>query len=166
MIHGSLAAHHFAILALWQLCLGFYASRQWITLVQLKAICDIGVGQFLAVGLEQPTFVALLLHRFGASLHVRVRAFHIAWISFLVTKIIAFVYSIVTLIMFFPKAPLGFRITMTALLAVITITQIYSTLVLRMLAGRMQDQLKQAEITKTLRQLQKRLSNDLEHPGC
>ena len=49
MIHGSLAAHHLSIIALWQLIIGYYTTRDWISLVQLKAIADIGVGQLLAV---------------------------------------------------------------------------------------------------------------------
>ena len=134
MIHLPLAAHHLSIIALLQLIVGYYATRDWITLVQLKAISDIGFGQLLAAGLEQPTFVALLLHRFGFSLPTRVRAFNIAWISFFVTKAIAFVYTIVMLIVFWDETPVSYLIVMTVLLLVVSATQFYSILVLRMLA--------------------------------
>ena len=85
-------------------------------------------------GLEQPTFVALLIHRFGLSLPTRVRAFNVAWVSFLVTKVFAFIYSIVMLVVFWNDAPVSFIIVMVVLLTVVTVTQLQSTLVLHMLA--------------------------------
>ena len=111
------------------------------------------------------------------------------------TKVIAFVYTIVMLIVFWDETPVSYLIVMTVLLLVISATQFYSILVLRMLAvsvllalttllppshppssqadncyallaqGRFSEQLKKEEITKTLRQMQKRLSADIENPG-
>eukprot|EP01047_Picozoa_sp_COSAG01_P034346 COSAG01_NODE_2575_length_7433_cov_10.052495_4_plen_156_part_00 len=59
MIHGSLATHHCCIVLLWQVAIGYYASRDWIRPEQLQAISDTGFAQLLCAGLEQPTFVCL-----------------------------------------------------------------------------------------------------------
>ena len=42
-------------------------------------------------------FIALLMHRYGASLSSRARMFQVAWMSFALTKFVAFVYTIFSL---------------------------------------------------------------------
>jgi len=140
MIHGSLAVHHLSIVVLWQLTLGYYGSRHWITPVELKAITDSGFGQLLCAGLEQPTFIALLLHRFGASLETKSRAFEIAWVSFAITKSLAFLYTVVALVVNWSTAPMGWNVVMITMCCGITLTQVQSTKVLRQLSKRMQSQ--------------------------
>ena len=159
MIHASMACHHLCILTVWQVTCGFYVTRHWISPKELYAMASMGFGQMFAAGLEQPTFIALLAHRFGASLEARAKAFRVAWISFAITKLLAFMYTVWMMAVHWDNTPLPFSVLMVAILVAVSITQVYSTLVLRMLSARMTEQKKQAEINKTLRALQKRLSS-------
>jgi hypothetical protein len=141
MIHGSLATHHCCIVLLWQVAIGYYASRDWIRPEQLHAISDTGFAQLLCAGLEQPTFVALLLHRFGASLAVKSRAFQVAWISFAVTKAAALIYTVIALVVNWAVAPMFWNVLMVVSTAGLSVTQVWSTAVLRKLSKRMTSQL-------------------------
>ena len=109
----------------------FSGSRHWITAPQFKAIGDSGFGQLLAAGLEQPTFVALLLHRFGAGIQAKARAFEFAWMSFAATKLCALTYTVVAVAINWSAAPMAWNIVMLATTCGVTVTQVYSTIVLR-----------------------------------
>jgi hypothetical protein len=160
LIHASLALHHFCILLMVYLGLSFYPTREWISLPAVKAMADSGFPQLFAAGLEQPTFVALLLHRFGASPNARTIAFQFAWVSFGVTKLAALILSLYILPQTWESAPMGCNIVLLIILVIVASTQLYSTLVLRSLATRMSMGRKQQEIHNTLRVVQRQLSAD------
>lgn len=137
-IHNSLALHHFCIVVILHFGIGYYGTRADITATQMQAIGDMGFPQLVAAGLEQPVFAALLLHRFGASPATRTRAFKVAWMSFAVAKALALVLSIVVLIVEWDMAPLGYSVGILAVLVIVVPTQVWSTIVLRKLAKRME----------------------------
>lgn len=150
LIHGSLAMHHVNIILMWILGLGFYATRTWITPSQLKAIVDISFGQLLAAGLEQPTFVALLMHRFGVRLSAVSFGFQVAWISFAVTKLAALIWTVALLIISGGDAPKPFTVVASIAAFLVAITQVMSTLVLRNLSNRVEAKSKQLKLLKAL----------------
>ena len=138
-IHNSLAVHHLCIVVVWHLAAGYYATRLDLDASQLKAIGDIGFPQLVAAGLEQPVFVALLMHRFGSKPSARTRAFQVAWISFGASKVLALVLSVAVIITQWSESPPGFSLCMMVSLVVLVPTQAYSTIVLRRLAHRMKE---------------------------
>jgi len=99
------------------------------------------------------------MHRFGCSLGARAKAFKIAWISFATTKVLALTWTVWITIVRWNEAPTAFLVLMLVVTVAVSITQIYSTLVLRMLSARMTAQNEQEEINKTLRALQRQLSS-------
>ena len=80
-MHYSLALHHLSIIVLLYLGLTLYPTRLWITVENAKAIADTSFPQLFAAGIEQPAFIALLLHRFDATTKTRVRAFQVCRIK-------------------------------------------------------------------------------------
>ena len=55
MIHTSLAFHHLIIVIAAHIAIGYYPSRDWITMQHLHGITHSGFAQIFAAGLEQPT---------------------------------------------------------------------------------------------------------------
>ena len=58
------------------------------------------------------------------------------------------------------KAPMGWNVFMVFVNVGVSITQVYSTIVLRVLSSRMSAQIQQAEIDDTLRSLQKKIETE------
>ena len=126
------------------------------------------------------------MHRYGASLSSRARMFQVAWVSFALTKFVAFVYTIFSLrdsckrpfrsgceseavksaltrrfvVVAGEKAPMGWNVFMVFVNVGVSITQVYSTIVLRVLSSRMSAQKQKAEIDDTLRSLQKKIETE------
>ena len=136
-IHNSLALHHFCIVVVWHVAVGYYGTRVDLTGSQLQAIGDMGFPQLVAAGLEQPVFVALLMHRFGSKPAARTRAFQVAWMTFAASKAVALLASFAVIVTQWSKAPVAYRAAMLLTLVALAPTQAYSAIVLRRLAGRM-----------------------------
>ena len=91
-----LMVHHSVIISLFQVSVGYYASRNDVTPLQLRALGALCFPQLVAAGLEQPCFIALLLHRFRnlVKRSVVVFASRISWVSFGATKAFALIFTV------------------------------------------------------------------------
>ena len=76
--------HHSVIIILFHVSIGYCATRHDAAPLQLRAIVLSVITQLVAAGLEQPCFIALLLHRFRKLVKRSVVVFtsRISWVSF------------------------------------------------------------------------------------
>jgi len=88
------------------------------------------------VYLAEPTFVALLLHRLEYPCSIRARAIQVAWLSFAVNKVAAFIYTVVMLIQTWNTAPAPFSVFFWVMLLCIACTQMHSVRVLYQIAAK------------------------------
>ena len=69
-----------------------------------------------------------------------IQAFRVAWVSFAVTKVMALVYTVYAVAVSWNDAPTAWSVLLVSTTGGITVTQVYSTLVLRKLSKRMSSQ--------------------------
>jgi len=135
-MHRTLMLHHSVIIILFHVSIGHYATRHDATPLQLRAIGALCFPQLVAAGLEQPCFIALLLHRFKKLVKrsVLVFASRISFVSFGVTKALALIFTVQALNEHWDNVPIEYAILILAGNCVLAPIQAYSTIVLWMIS--------------------------------